>query len=46
MAAYVSLLPAIGLMPRPEHDERRRPASMLMAHRVCGAALSLLLPRS
>jgi hypothetical protein len=43
VAAYVGLLPAIGLMPRPEHDERRRPASMLMAHWVYGAALALLL---
>ena len=44
-SAYVGLLPAIGLMPPPERDERRRPASMLIAHWIYGAALALLQGR-
>jgi hypothetical protein len=40
--AYVGLLPAVGLMPRPERDERHRPASMLVAHWIYGAALASL----
>jgi hypothetical protein len=40
--AYVGLLPVMGLMPRPERDERHRPASMLVAHWIYGAALASL----
>jgi hypothetical protein len=40
--AYVGALPAIGLMPAPQDDERRRPAAMLTAHLVFGGTLAWL----
>jgi hypothetical protein len=43
LSAYVGLLPAMGLMPRPERDERYRPAAMLVAHWIYGAVLAVLV---
>ncbi len=43
--AYAGVLPAIGLMPPPADDERRRPLAMLIAHWVYGATLALLHER-
>jgi hypothetical protein len=40
--AYVGVLPAIGVMPPPERDERRRPAAMLIAHWIFGVTLAML----
>lgn len=41
--AYVGLLPALGLMPRPDRDQRRRPLAMLAAHWIHGLTLAVLL---
>lgn len=41
-AAYVGVLPALGLMPPPAADERRRPVAMLVAHWIYGATLASL----
>jgi hypothetical protein len=41
-AMYGGLLPALGLMPRPARDRPGRPATMVAAHLVYGAALGAL----
>ncbi|HEY6080043.1 MAG TPA: SDR family NAD(P)-dependent oxidoreductase [Polyangiaceae bacterium] len=40
--SYVGVLPRLGLMPRPRYDRPGRPASMLAAHLVYGAALGAI----
>jgi hypothetical protein len=40
--SYVALLPALGLMPPPARDERRRPPVMLASHCVFGGVLGVL----
>lgn len=38
-AAYLGLVPALGVMPRADRDRRARPPSMIAAHLVYGWAL-------
>lgn len=37
--AYLGLVPALGIMPRADHDRRGRPAGMIAAHLVYGSVL-------
>jgi hypothetical protein len=39
LASYAGWVPALGILPPPERDRPGRPASMLLAHWVYGAAL-------
>lgn len=40
-ASYAGWVPALGIMPSPEDDRPGRPASMIVAHWVFGAALGV-----
>jgi hypothetical protein len=40
--SYRGWVPALGILPPPDRDRAGRPASMLAAHLVYGAALGLL----
>ena len=44
-ASYKGWVPALGLMPPPERDRPGRPATMLVAHGVCGWPLGLIAGR-
>jgi hypothetical protein len=44
--SYKGWLPALRLMPPPEHDEQGRTLTMVTAHLVYGAALGLVSGRS
>lgn len=41
--SYMGWVPALGLMPTPQHDRRGRPTAMIGAHLAFGAALALTL---
>ena len=41
--SYKGWVPALGIMPPPEHDRPGRPESMVLAHVVYGAALGALV---
>jgi hypothetical protein len=43
--SYAGWVPRFGIMPPPHQDRPGRPASMIAAHWVFGAALGLLLAR-
>jgi uncharacterized membrane protein YagU involved in acid resistance len=43
--SYMGWLPAVGLMPRADHDQRGRQAVMLAGHLVFGATLGVLAGR-
>ena len=43
--SYGGWVPALGILPRPEHDRPGRPESMVAAHVVYGAALGALVGR-
>ena len=43
--SYAGWVPALGIMPGPEHDRPGRPESMVAAHVVYGAALGALVGR-
>ncbi len=45
-ASYDGWIPALGILPPPDRDERGRTATMLLAHVAYGAALGLTLDRS
>lgn len=40
--SYKGWVPALGIMPKPKHDRPGRPASMIAAHLVFGAAMALM----
>lgn len=40
VVSYAGWVPALGIMPRPQHDRPGRPTSMVLAHLVWGAALA------
>ena len=42
-ASYAGWVPALGIMPPPTEDRPGRPASMIVAHWVFGAALGLIV---
>jgi len=42
-ASYAGWVPALGIMPPPTEDRPGRPASMIVAHWVFGAALGLMV---
>jgi hypothetical protein len=42
-ASYVGWVPALGIMPPPHRDGRRRPTAMVLAHVTYGAVLGWLL---
>jgi hypothetical protein len=44
-ASYDGWIPALGIMPPPQQDERGRALSMVLAHIVYGLALGLLMER-
>ncbi len=44
-ANYKGWVPALGIMPPPEHDRPGRPLSMVVAHWVYGAVLGLTADR-
>ena len=43
--SYKGWIPALGIMPPPEHDHPARPVTMLLAHWVYGATLGLIVDR-
>ena len=43
--SYMGWIPAMGLMPRADHDDRGRQAVMLAGHLVFGATLGVLAGR-
>lgn len=43
--SYAGWVPALGIMAMPDKDRRGRPQSMLVAHWVYGAALTMILSR-
>jgi hypothetical protein len=42
VVSYAGWVPALGIMPPPQRDRRRRPTAMVIAHLVYGGALGLL----
>lgn len=42
-AAYLGLVPALGIMPRADRDRPGRPGSMVLAHAVFGVCLAGVL---
>ncbi len=44
-AAYMGLVPALGVMPRADRDQRGRPRTMMLAHVVYGVVLAAGLRR-
>ena len=44
--SYRGWIPALGILPPPEHDDPGRPAVMVAAHVVYGLALGVLIRRS
>jgi uncharacterized membrane protein YagU involved in acid resistance len=42
-ASYLGWVPALGVMPMPQHDRRGRPTAMVGAHLAFGATLALTL---
>lgn len=42
-SAYMGWVPALGIMPRADHDRPGRPESMIAAHLVYGGALGALV---
>lgn len=42
LVSYKGWVPALGILPPPEHDRPGRPQSMLLAHLVYGAVLGVL----
>ncbi len=45
LVSYFGWVPALGIMPRPQRDQRGRPTSMLVAHWVFGGVLGFLMHR-
>lgn len=45
VTAYKGVTPMLGIMPPPEKDRSARPAAMIAAHIVFGAALGVLLEK-
>jgi len=43
LVSYFGWVPALGIMPRPQHDRQGRPTSMLLAHWVFGGVLGSLM---
>ncbi len=43
LVSYFGWVPALGIMPRPQHDQQGRPTSMLVAHWVFGGVLGSLM---
>lgn len=44
-ASYAGWIPALDIMPPPQHDHAGRPATMIPAHWVYGATLGALVAR-
>jgi hypothetical protein len=44
-ASYAGWIPALGILPPPSEDRPGRPASMILAHWIFGAALGIVVSR-
>ena len=43
LVSYKGWVPALGIMPPPEHDQPGRPVTMVLAHWVYGVTLGLIV---